>query len=91
MFTGGNIKYSVSGKVSAIGYGGIGAIHNLVRMLKLGRAIKRRIRLLKVHVPYHESDHVLNIAYNVLTGGTCLEDLERLRQDDAYTRALGAE
>jgi hypothetical protein len=62
MFTGGNIKYSVSEKVRAIGYGGIGAMHTLIRKLKLDRAINRRIGLLKVHVPYHESDHVLNIA-----------------------------
>jgi len=33
----------------------------------------------------------LNLTYNILCGGTCIEDLERLRQDDGYTRALGAE
>lgn len=31
--------------------------------------------LLKYHVPYWKSDHILNFAYNVLTGGTCLEDI----------------
>src|SRR5690554_7467981 len=45
--------------------------------------------LLKVHLPYHESDHVLNIAYNVLCGGTRLEDIERLRHSTAYMNALG--
>ena len=25
----------------------------------------------RVHFPYHESDHVLNIAYNAMTGGQC--------------------
>jgi hypothetical protein len=91
MFKGGNIKYSISEKVRAIGYGGIGAMHTLVRKLKLDRSINRRIHFLKAHLPYHESDHVLNIAYNVMAGGTCLEDIERLRQDDTYTEALGAE
>jgi hypothetical protein len=91
MFKGGNIKYSISEKVRAIGCGGIGAMHTLVRKLKLDRAINRRIHLLKAHLPYHESDHVLNIAYNVIAGGTCLEDIERLRQDDTYTQGLGAE
>ena len=91
MFKGGNIRYSISEKVRAIGYGGIGAMHTLVRKLKLDRAIDRRISLLKAHLPYHESDHVLNIAYNVMTGGTCLEDIERLRKDDTYTQALGAD
>jgi uncharacterized membrane protein len=31
------------------------------------------LELLKIHRPYHESDHVLNIAYNVLCGGRTLE------------------
>ncbi len=43
-----------------------------------------------MHLPYHESDHVLNIAYNLLAGGTCLEHLELLRSDEAYLDALGA-
>ena len=42
-------------------------------------------------MPYHESDHVLNIAYNILAGGTCLEDIERWRNDEVYLDALGAE
>ena len=47
--------------------------------------------MLKRHLPYHESDHVLNLAYNAMAGGTCLEDLERLRNDEAYLDALGAQ
>ena len=34
---------------------------------------------------------MLNIAYNLLAGGTCLEHLELRRQDEAYLNALGAE
>lgn len=44
-----------------------------------------------MHLPYHESDHVLNLAYNVICGGTCLEDIERLRHSEAYMNALDAE
>ena len=33
---------------------------------------------------------MLNIAYNLLAGGTCLEHLELLRNDEAYLDALGA-
>ena len=44
----------------------------------------------KVHLPYHESDHVLNIADNLLAGGTRLEHLELLRTDEDYLNALGA-
>lgn len=42
-------------------------------------------------MPYSESDHVLNIAYNLLAGGTCLEHLELRRQDEGYLNALGAQ
>ena len=57
----------------------------------LPRLIDKNLRILKVHLPYHESDHVLNLAYNVLCGGTRLEDIERLRHDTAYMNALGAD
>ena len=55
------------------------------------KAIDERVDVLKVHLPYHESDHVLNIAYNILSGGTCLEDIELLRNDEVYLDALGAQ
>jgi len=42
-------------------------------------------------LPYHESDHVLNIAYNIIAGGHCLEDIELLRNDESWLNALGAE
>jgi len=58
--------------------------------LKLDVGINDRIELLKIHVPCHESGHVLNIAYNVLSGGTCFEDIERLRNDETSMNALGA-
>jgi hypothetical protein len=91
MFKNGNLVYEIAERTRAIGYGGIGAIHEMVSRLKLDREINRQIELLKFHVPYHESDHVLNIAYNVLSGGTRLEDLERLRNDETYMDGLGAE
>jgi hypothetical protein len=77
-------------RTRAIAPGGIGAVQLLVRNVKLAEAIDNALHLLKVHLPYHESDHVLNIAYNILCSGTCLEDLEILRNDEAYLDALGA-
>ena len=91
MFKDSNVVYEIAERTRAIGFGGIGAIHKLVCRLKLDQLINDKLELLKVHVPYHESDHVLNIAYNVLSGGTCLEDIERLRNDETYINALGAE
>jgi hypothetical protein len=65
-------------------------MHLLARRTGLIRAIDKRLELLKVHLPYHESDHVLNVAYNILSGGTCLEDIELRRNDEVYLEALGA-
>jgi hypothetical protein len=90
MFAAGNIRYEMADRTRAIGCGGIGAIHLLARRVGLVEAIDRDLELLKVHLPYHESDHVLNIAYNILCGGDCLQDLELLRNDEAYLDALGA-
>jgi hypothetical protein len=49
------------------------------------------VDVLKRHLPYDESDHVLNIAYNSMTGGRCLQDIELRRNDETYLDALGAE
>jgi len=54
-------------------------------------ALDEHVQVLKVHLPYHESDHVLGIAYNVLCGGTCLQDIEQRRHDEVYLDALGAQ
>lgn len=85
-----NVRYEVAGRARAVACGGIGAVHLLGRHVGLARAIDENVRLFKRHLPYHESDHVLNLAYNVLAGGTCIEDLELLRNDEAYLDALGA-
>ena len=47
--------------------------------------------IFKVHLPYHESDHVLNFACNILAGGVRLQDLELRRQDAHYLNGLGAQ
>lgn len=90
MMTASNIHYEIAERTRATAAGGIGAMHLLVQKLKLDETIDRHLQLLKIHLPYHESDHVLSIAYNLLAGGSCLEHLELLRKDEAYLDALGA-
>ncbi len=85
-----NIHYELSDKVRGIDSGGIGLIHRLAERTGLVEAIDRKVHVLKVHLPYHESDHVLNIAYNVLCGGRGLEDIEHRRNDEVFLNALGA-
>ena len=91
MLNAGKVSYEVGGNVEATCFGGVAAVHRLVRRLGLAERIDADLELLKVHLPYHESDHVLTLAYNVLCGGTRLEDIERLRHDTAFMNALGAE
>jgi Transposase DDE domain group 1 len=90
MLTSGKINYEVGDRIEATPYGGLAAIHQMVVALGLPEAINDTLHLLRVHMPYHESDHVLNLAYNVLTGGKTLQQIERLRHDVAYMNALGA-
>jgi len=85
-----NLHYELARRDRGIACGGLGAVHLLAQNSGLVEALDRRLHLLKVHLPYQESDHVLTLAYNLLAGGTCLEDLETLRQDEAYLDALGA-
>jgi hypothetical protein len=85
-----NIHYEISSRQRAISAGGIGAIHQMVKWLGLDSSINESISVLKFRMPYAESDHILNIAYNLLAGGTCLEHLELRRQDIGYLNALGA-
>ena len=90
MMTARNLHYEIGARSRGIGVGGIGAIHALARHSGLIEAIDRGLELLKIHLPYHESDHVLALAYLPLCGGTCLQDLDLLRQDEVLLDALGA-
>ena len=91
MFKASNIHYEFDGRQKGISYGGIGIIHLLAQKTGLIKEIDNNLELLKRHLPYHESDHVTNLAYNVLAAGTCLQDIELRRNDDAWLDALGAE
>ncbi|MFQ5592442.1 MAG: IS1380 family transposase [Phycisphaerae bacterium] len=86
-----NIHYELADRTRAIAHGGIGAVHRLVRSLGLADRIDECVELLKIHKPYHESDHVLNIAYNALCGGRVLEDIEHRRNDRVFLDALGTQ
>ncbi len=91
MFTARNIHYELSSRDRGITAGGIGAMQQMAQKLGLAKAIDDRLQLLKVHLPYSESDHVLNLAYNALAGGNCIEDLEHLRNSEGYLDSLGAQ
>ena len=86
-----NIHYEMAPRVQAVSCGGIGAMHLMVQRLGLIEDLNQNLKLLKVHLPYHESDHVLNLAYNLLAGGVRLEDIELRRQDENFLNGLDAQ
>lgn len=83
------IVYESAGRHRGVAHGGMGLIQRVVRRIGLAKSIDTRVKVLKIHKPYHESDHVLNIAYNALCGGQRLEDIELRRQDGVMLDALG--
>ena len=91
MMTATNIHYEPADRTRGLSAGGIGAILLLAQKIDLINEIDRNLHLLKRHLPYHESDHVLNITFNVLVGGKRIEHLELRRNDVVYLDALGAE
>lgn len=84
-------SYEVSDRICATSAGGVRLAHDLVQAVRLPQEINERVELLKLHRPYHESDHVLSLAYNLLAGGTCIEDLEKRRSDEAFLDMLGVD
>jgi len=90
MLSANKAHYEISERTRATAHGGIAAVHAVAHSSGLVEQIDKRLEVLKVHLPYHESDHVLNVAYNALCGGQTLDDIEHRRNDEAYLDALGA-
>jgi hypothetical protein len=89
LLQGARIRYEWSERDRGVAHGGMGMIARLVQAVGVAAEIDASVNLLKVHRPYHESDHVLNIAYNALCGGTRLEDIETRRTDAVFLDGLG--
>lgn len=71
-------------------YGGLALAAEFVRRFKVAQRIDQHVRVLEVHRPYHESDHVLAQAFNLYVGGTCIEDVANLQHSEPVRRILGA-
>jgi len=85
------VQLELADRTQVISAGGIGVVQQLVRQLDVAGSINRLCPIFRFHLPYSEADHVLNIAFNLLAGGSCLEHLELRRNDEAYLDALGAQ
>jgi len=85
-----NIAYELAERTRAVSHGGMGMVAKLVAALGVADEIDASLHLLKSHRPYHESDHVLNVAYNALCGGRTLDDIEERRTDQVFLDGIGA-
>ena len=79
-FSGPSPTYEMSERTRAVPYGGLAAVHQRVRQAGLPKVIDSQLGILKRARPYQDSDHVLNIAYNILCGGQVLDDIEVRRK-----------
>jgi Transposase DDE domain group 1 len=71
-------------------YGGLVLAQQFVRRFGVARRLDKSLGLFKRHAPYHESDHVLALAYTLYADGTCLEDQSALQGSEAVRRLVGA-
>ena len=86
-----NVHYEYSPRSQGTAFGGMAAVHAFVKSIELPDAIDEFLHVFKKHCPYYESDHVLNVAYNSMCGGSTLQDIETRRNDEHYLDSLGAE
>jgi hypothetical protein len=73
------VRYELASRDRGIAHGGIGVMRLLIERIGLARAIDRRVHVMKAHLPYHQSDHVLALAFHVPYSGTRIEDFELRR------------
>jgi len=71
-------------------YGGLVLAQQFVRRFRVAQRVDESLGLFKRYAPYHESDHVLALAYTLYADGTCLEDQSALQGSEAVRRLVGA-
>ena len=71
-------------------YGGLAIATAFLRRFKVAERSDRHVKVFLLHMPYHESDHVLAQALNLYVGGTCIEDVADLQHSEAVLRIIGA-
>jgi len=71
-------------------YGGLALAHDLAMRLGIDRDINASLQVLRLHLPYFDSDHLLTHVYNQYVGGSCIEDIAHLQHSDAVRHLTGA-
>jgi hypothetical protein len=84
------VRVEVEQRGNVTPYGGLSLAHDLMMRLGLPEGINEAAPLLKLKLPYFESDHLLTHVYNLYAGGTCIEDIANLQHSAAVRCLLGA-
>ena len=74
-----------------LNWSGLVLVRQLIERLGVARAIDAGVRVLRRCRWYRESDHILTLIYSMLSGGSKLQDINRLGQDGALKRVLGSD
>lgn len=72
-------------------YGGIPVFLRAARSLEVGGLVKRHVHLKKRERGFDEASYVESFLVLNALGGDCLEDFDRLREDDGLREILGHE
>jgi hypothetical protein len=70
--------------------GGLALLFGLLRKLRFAEAFSA-VRVLKIRQGYSEAHHLLHLLASLFVGGDRLEDVDRLRDSEAYHRLAGVE
>lgn len=84
------LQLSVDERSVVTNHGGLALFLGFVRQFGVAQEIDASVSVLKKHMPYHESDHVLAQAATLFIGGTCIEDMAALQHSEAARRMFGA-
>ena len=90
VFTNRRVRVEVMERQPTTADGGLALAHQLAMRVGLDRSINKHLHLLKLNLPYFESDHILTHAYNLFVGGRYIEDVASLQHSSAVKNLLGA-
>ncbi|MCH7890470.1 MAG: transposase, partial [Gemmatimonadetes bacterium] len=84
------LHLEVAERSTVTSLGGVALAAAFLKRFRVAQEIDQRVHVLKLHLPFNESDHVLAQALNLYVGGECLEDQAVLQHDEGVLRMLGA-
>jgi hypothetical protein len=73
------VKFEAKGLTAR---GGLLLIEELIHQFKVREHLDRNVCVKKRERGFDESDHILSLAYNMIAGGSRLEDVNMLREDE---------